>query len=356
MNLLRKSSMILLGAATAGLLAFACADNSGVGEDSSEINAAGATERATDLFISQVYGGGGNGAQDAGDFVELFNPTKAPIKLSGMVLQTQPRKKTGFDSSKVIALGDATIEAGHYFLVSFTEGKTFGADKKPADLELKGHGSDIIVGGGAVALVASDKVCNETCDDARDLVGYGYADQEKTMPSQHLSDLAPTPASGKQALLRAGNGCFDSAKNEVDFKLGDPTPRTSAETFDCDSLVVETPDAGDASADAASDGGDAAPPKDAGPTTKKDAGPKKDAGSTATDDGEDDSDNEDTTPAPTTGTKKKTSSANTPPQPIASSSPSCSTSSGPASAGGFAGLAGIGLALSALVRRRNRNP
>jgi MYXO-CTERM domain-containing protein len=50
--------------------------------------------------------------------------------------------------------------------------------------------------------------------------------------------------------------------------------------------------------------------------------------------------------------KKKTNVSNAAPQPLASSSSSCSTSSGPASAGGFAGLAGLGLALSALGRRR----
>jgi len=371
MNFLRKSSMILLGAATAGLLAFACADNDGIAGDSSEINAS--SSRATDIVISQVYGGGGDGSSKPGDFVELFNPTKAPIKLSGLVLQTQLRKKTGFDKTKLIDLGDATIEAGHYFLVSFSAGKTFGADKKQPDLEIKDHGGDFIVGGGAVALVAKDTPCNEGCTDAtpaRDIVGYGYADEAKTMPEQHLSNLAPTPASGEQAVLRLGNGCYDSGMNEVDFSASSaPTPRTSAISFDCDLLFpAAKPDAGDPDVDASdSDGGsaDASAPKDSGTTTPKDGGTvkkdggtvKKDAGTTTPTTGDDDNgdDDSDTTPPAATGTKKKVSSANAPPQPIAASSPSCSTSSGPASAGGFAGLAGIGLALSALGRRRNRN-
>ncbi|HZI00153.1 MAG TPA: hypothetical protein VEX63_03330, partial [Flavisolibacter sp.] len=37
------------------------------------------------VVISQVYGGGGNaGATYTHDFVELFNPTTAPISLAGM--------------------------------------------------------------------------------------------------------------------------------------------------------------------------------------------------------------------------------------------------------------------------------
>ena len=48
--------------------------------------AVAATE--TSVVISQVYGGGGNsGATYKNDFVELFNPTAAPVSLAGWSVQ-----------------------------------------------------------------------------------------------------------------------------------------------------------------------------------------------------------------------------------------------------------------------------
>ena len=50
--------------------------------------AAQANVGGTDLVISEVYGGGGNaGATYTNDFVEIYNPTSAPISLNNKSLQ-----------------------------------------------------------------------------------------------------------------------------------------------------------------------------------------------------------------------------------------------------------------------------
>ena len=356
MNLLRKSSMILLGAATAGLLAFACADNS---DGSASGDIANLTAKADHLLISQVYGGAPSTAAEAkgADYVELFNPTATAISLKGLALQVTTADHA-FDPAAKLALDTGavtSVASGHYFLVSFGKGVDLGA---PADLEFPtDKGNAIDMKAASVMLVTADKVSDcetsEACGAiAMSLVGYGKSD---THEAAAATTGATAPTNGARAVTRLLNGCQETGSNATDFGLAAPAPHSNASNgFDCSSLAANNEaDAGDAG-DAAAATGDAGDGGDAGtskpPTPRKDAGTKTDSG-TSTDDG---SNPEQDVPPPTTG-KKKTTSANTPPQPIAASSPSCSTSSGPASAGGFAGLAGIGLALASLGRRRNRN-
>lgn len=366
MNLLRKSSMTLLGAVAAGLLAFACADADGVAADSSEINAV--AKRADTLVISQVYGGGGNAQSDkSGDYVELFNPTNETIDLSGYALQTQPKGKPAFNQDKSSAL-KGKIEPGHYFLLGLSKDKKYGPAGKSADLELTGHDQDLIATAGAVAIVntkAGEKLCAASCDEITDQVGYGSFNDD--VVALHILESAPKPPTKADAAFRVKSGCVDTEK-EVDFESLPLNPRTLADDpTDCAKILApaaEQPDATAPETDGATNGEDAgdAAAEPTEPTEPKDAGvdsgpkptnPKPDASAPST--GGDDEEEDDVPAAPTpepTGGKKKKSSANAPPQPIAASSPSCSTTSGPASSGGLAGLAGLGLALAALGRRR----
>ena len=364
MNLLRKSSMTLLGAVAAGLLAFACADADGVAADSSEINAA--AKRADTLVISQIYGGGGNSQSDkGGDYVELFNPTNETIDLAGYALQTQPKGKPAFNADKSSAL-KGKIEPGHYFLLGLSKDKKYGPDAKTADLELTGHDQDLIATAGAVAIVNTakgEKLCAASCEEITDQVGYGSFNAD--VVALHILESAPKPPTKADAAFRVKSGCVDTEK-EVDFEALPLNPRTSAdEPTDCAKILAPAaePDAGVDAApetDGATNGDDAGDAS-AEPTEPKDGGadsgpkptnPKPDASAPSTG-GDEEEEDEPAAPTPEpTGGKKKKSSANAPPQPIAASSPSCSTTSGPASSGGLAGLAGLGLALAALGRRR----
>src|ERR1700750_2760789 len=75
--------------------------------------AAAATE--TSVVISQVYGGGGNsGATYKNDFVELFNPTAAPVTVAGWSLQYASSTGTSW---QVTLLPTLTLQPGQYLLV-----------------------------------------------------------------------------------------------------------------------------------------------------------------------------------------------------------------------------------------------
>ncbi|HEY1488626.1 MAG TPA: lamin tail domain-containing protein, partial [Micromonosporaceae bacterium] len=73
-----------------------------------------------DLDISQVYGGGGNsGATFTNDFVELFNPTSAPVDLSNASVQYNSAAGTG--TWQVTNL-TGSIQPHHYYLVQESQG------------------------------------------------------------------------------------------------------------------------------------------------------------------------------------------------------------------------------------------
>ena len=82
----------------------------------------------TDLVISEVYGGGGNaGATLTHDFVELYNPTGAPISAAGLTI-------TYYSSSGAAqgnhTLTSGTVPAGGHFLVQEAAG-TGGTEALP---------------------------------------------------------------------------------------------------------------------------------------------------------------------------------------------------------------------------------
>ena len=67
------------------------------------------------MVISQVYGGGGNsGATYKNDFVELFNPTAAPVTLAGWSVQYASSTGTSW---QVTPLPTLTLQPGQYLLV-----------------------------------------------------------------------------------------------------------------------------------------------------------------------------------------------------------------------------------------------
>jgi hypothetical protein len=60
----------------------------------------------TSVVISQVYGGGGNsGATYENDFVELFNPTDAPVTVAGWSVQYVSSTGTSWQVSASVLIG-----------------------------------------------------------------------------------------------------------------------------------------------------------------------------------------------------------------------------------------------------------
>jgi hypothetical protein len=313
----------------------------GCGAGSAETTASTSARLASspDLVISQVYGGGGNpGASRTHDFVELFNRGAQPVSLQGKSLQYASATGAFQSASNVIALPNATLQPGRYFLVQLGTSGAAGAALPTADLVASGAQAVNISGAaGKIALVESNALLNGCGTTATpcaagawiDFVGYGAGVTQ-------AEGTAAAAASNTTSLLRADDGCVDVGSNATDFATGAPSPRNGA-----------TP------ARACGDGG-LPPPVDAGNDTgstsdggsiDEDASTQEDAGGGQRDAGKPPSnpDGGRSGPGPTAPPSETD-------EPSHTSSPSCAIAH--ANTAGLSGFALMALAALALRRRR----
>jgi predicted extracellular nuclease len=172
----------------------------------------------TSLVISQVYGGGGNsGATLKNDFIEIFNPTGAPISVAGWSVQYASATGTSW---AVTALS-GTIAAGGYQLIQEAAG-TGGTTSLPTP---DASGSiAMAAGAGKVALSSSTAALAGTCPSAPpvvDRVSFGTTATDCGFGT--TATLTNTTAA-----LRNTQGCTYTGFESADFSTGAPTPRNSA--------------------------------------------------------------------------------------------------------------------------------
>lgn len=179
--------------------------------------AAFAAPDGSTVVINEVYGGGGNsGATYTHDFVELYNPTDAPVTLDGLGLEY--RSATG-GSGGVTALA-GTVPARGYFLVQQAQGNG-GTTPLPTPDQI----GSLSMGAtnGQVLLLPTTTRFSGSGDVAGnagviDAVGFGTANTFET---------AATPAlSNSTAAARTTAGA-DTDSNAADFTVGAPTPQNS---------------------------------------------------------------------------------------------------------------------------------
>ncbi len=177
---------------------------------------ASAAFAASDVVISQVYGGGGNsGATLTNDFIELFNRGTVPVSLTGWSVQYA--SATG--STWQVTPLSGTIAPGQYYLVQQAAGAG-GTTPLPAP---DATGSIAMAAtNGKVALVNSTSALSGTCPTAVDFVGFGSTANcfEGAGPTATLNNTT--------AAIRVLNGCTDTDNNSADFTTGAPTPRNTA--------------------------------------------------------------------------------------------------------------------------------
>jgi len=176
----------------------------------SAVSPAVAAPDGSNVVINEVYGGGGNsGATYTHDFVELYNPTDAPISLDGMFLQYTSVKGNKPNSGNIMALEGETPAKG-YTLIQLAQGNG-GSQGIDADLE-----GTIAMGGkgGIVALTDSAEPWTPSTQ-AVDLVGWGEATSAE-------GNAAPR-TSNSESVQRAETG-VDTDDNATDFVTGAPTP------------------------------------------------------------------------------------------------------------------------------------
>src|SRR5690606_28718867 len=167
------------------------------------------------IFISQVYGGGGNtGATLKSDFIELHNNGTSAVDLNGWTIQYAASAGTSWQTTAL----SGSIAAGGYYLIKQADGSG-GSVALPTPDAI---GTIAMAGANAkVALVNATGALSGACPTAVvDLVGIGTA---------NCAEGSVAPAmSNTQAIMRADNGCTDSNNNAADFTTAAPAPRNSA--------------------------------------------------------------------------------------------------------------------------------
>ncbi len=183
------------------------------------------------LVISQIYGGGGNsGATYQNDYVEIYNPTVAPVDVAGWTLQYA--SATGTSWTNIQPLG-GIIGPGEFFLVALASGGANGAALPAANIV----GSiNMSATAGKIALVSNGDPlagCPVGADpDIVDFVGYGT-----TATCREGSTNAPAP-SNSTALFRKNAGQTDTNVNGSDFVTGAPNPRITTPIQEIGPFVV----------------------------------------------------------------------------------------------------------------------
>lgn len=193
--------------------------------------AAHADPAGDNLVISEAYGGGGNsGAAYTNDFVELYNPTGAPISLSGMSLQYRSAASTAVPgSSNVNALSGTVAPHGH-FLIQLAAGSASVAALPTPDLaitsspiNMSGTGGQIYLVNGTTPTVAQTSSAAPWTFDPSviDFVGFGSS----TAVYEGTSHTAAV--SNGTSVSRNATGT-DTDDNAADFTTGTPTPQNAA--------------------------------------------------------------------------------------------------------------------------------
>ncbi|MES2116859.1 MAG: ExeM/NucH family extracellular endonuclease [Pseudomonadota bacterium] len=177
---------------------------------------------ASDVVISQVYGGGGNsGATYKNDFIELFNRGASPVSLNGWSVQYASAASTAGAVWQVTPLPDVTLQPGQYLLVQ----EAMGAGGSTALPTPQAVGTIGLSGTAGKVVLASTTTAFNVSKPAggavQDLLGYGNtANGYEGAPGPGLSNTT--------AAVRGDYGCADTDNNLADFSTAAPAPRNSA--------------------------------------------------------------------------------------------------------------------------------
>ncbi|WP_341741495.1 ExeM/NucH family extracellular endonuclease [Trueperella pyogenes] len=176
---------------------------------------AAATPDGKNVVISEVYTYGDSKGNEYRDYVELYNPTDAPIDVSGWSVQYAAQKGTNF--SKKASLSGKIKPQGYYLVLGKDTDKA-GSAELQGDVESE---LELAAKDGIVALVRHDQKLTVTGNnladaaDVVDAVGYGKA-------KKYEGNGAATNPTATKAIHRAEGK--DTDNNKIDFDRGDPSP------------------------------------------------------------------------------------------------------------------------------------
>ena len=176
----------------------------------------------TGLVISEAYGGGGNsGATLKNDFIELYNPTSAPISVNGMSVQY--RSSTGTAAATGVTPLTGSVPAGGHYLVQEAAGTGGTSDLPSPDatgtVNMSGTAFTVWLANGTTALNPPTGSAVGTAGVV-DLLGAN----SNTFEGVKAAGVANGTSSS-----RAASG-KDTDVNSADFTTGSPTPEGTAST------------------------------------------------------------------------------------------------------------------------------
>jgi len=184
------------------------------------VPAAPASAVSDGLVISEVYGGGGNsGATYTHDFIELHNPTDAPISVDGLSVQYRSSGGTAAATGVTPLAGE--VPAGGYYLIQQAQGAG-GTEPLPTPdatgtVSMSGSAFTVWLAEGTAALnPAADGTAVR--DGIIDLLGV----------NSNTFETAKTP--GTSNATSAGRIQSDTDNNAADFAIGAPDPQSSGTT------------------------------------------------------------------------------------------------------------------------------
>ena len=182
-----------------------------------------ASTAGTGVIINEAYlNGGSAGASYLNKFVELYNPTDAPVTLDGTSLQY--RSATGAANPTGVLALTGQIPARGYFLVQGNSNAANGAALPAPDASLAfsfaAGGGTLFLAGQATALTMPATGSLVGTPGIIDLLGYG---------SSNTFETAAAPAASVTTSL-ARTGQVDTDANAADFTAAAPTPMNAAST------------------------------------------------------------------------------------------------------------------------------
>ena len=202
---------------------------------------AAATCTRTGVCISQFYvSGGGTSSPYAHDFVELYNPTSAPVTMTNWSLQYGAATTVTYPSKATI---NGTIPANGYFLIQLgngvsSSGSVFGAALPTPDLDSAQTELLTPPSAGRLALVTHPASLPNGCIQGNastlpiyiaDFVAYGST--ATCYNGSGPAGQASAGGSGAYGFFRLGDGCQNTFDNLNDFSGPvAPNPRNSSVT------------------------------------------------------------------------------------------------------------------------------
>ncbi len=188
---------------------------------------------ANHLVINEVYGGGGSTSPSAAfkaDFVELYNPTDAPVSLGGMSLQYRAATYTSGNVTSLELPNDSVAPGSHYLVQVSNPNSCSGNPCGGADLpdvnfsatstflSMAAGAGQVILAQGTTGITAVGSTMHHVAGVV-DFVGFG------TTPTSFETARTGTALANTTSISRTVLG-EDSDNNSADFAPpAAPTPR-----------------------------------------------------------------------------------------------------------------------------------